>query len=210
MTTRTRPRAVFASAAESFATLVRRVPDGTWDDPGLGDWDVRSLVGHASRSLITVSTYLRSAAQREDVTSAADYYAWVHEYSANAGAAAIVEWGRQAGRDLGEDPVATIDALVPRVLAEVDEVDEVDDPLIEVIGGLGMRLSNYLPTRTFELAVHGMDIAGAVGIDFAPPDDVLAEAAALAARIGVRLGRGPGLLLALTGRRDLPPGFSVV
>ena len=66
MTTRTGPRAEFASAAESFATLVRRIPDGRWDDPGLGDWDVRSLVGHASRSLITVSTYLRNAAQRED------------------------------------------------------------------------------------------------------------------------------------------------
>jgi mycothiol maleylpyruvate isomerase-like protein len=215
--TRTGSRAVFASAAESFATLVRRVPHGRWDDPGLGDWDVRSLVGHTSRSLITVSTYLRTDAQREDIASATDYYAWVHEYSANAGAAAIVERGRQAGRDLGEDPVATIDALVPRVLAEVDAVDEMDDPLIEVIGGLGMRLSSYLPTRTFELAVHGMDIAGALGIDagrtedyWAPPDDVLAEAAALAARIGVRLGRGPGLLLALTGRRDLPPGFSVV
>ncbi len=207
MTTRTGPRAVFASAAESFAALVRRLPDGCWDGPGLGDWDMRSLVGHTSRSLITVSLYLRTAAQSEDVTSAADYYAWVHEYSVSAGAAAIVERGRQAGRDLGEDAVATIDALVPRVLAEVAEVD---DPLIEVIGGLGMRLSSYLPTRTFELAVHGMDIAGAVGIDFAPPDDVLAEAAALAARIGVRLGRGPGLLLALTGRRDLPPGFSVV
>ncbi len=205
--TGTDPRAVFASAAQSFAALVRRLPDGCWDDPGLGDWDVRALVGHTSRSLITVSTYLRTDPQREDVTSAADYYAWVHEYSANAGAAAIVERGRQAGRDLGEDPVAAIDALVPRVLAEVAEVD---DPLIEVIGGLGMRLSSYLPTRTFELAVHSMDIAGAVGIDVVPPDDVLAEAAALAARIGVRLGRGPGLLLALTGRRDLPPGFSVV
>ena len=205
--TGTDPRAVFASAAQSFAALVRRLPDGCWDDAGLGDWDVRALVGHTSRSLITVSTYLRTDPQREDVTSAADYYAWVHEYSATAGAAAIVERGRQAGRDLGEDPVAAIDALVPRVLTEVAAVD---DPLIEVIGGLGMRLSNYLPTRTFELAVHGMDIAGAVGIDFAPADDVLAEAAALAARIGVRLGRGPGLLLALTGRRDLPPGFSVV
>ena len=208
--TRTGQRVVFASAAESFAALVRRLPDGCWDGPGLGDWDMRSLVGHTSRSLITVSLYLRTAAQSEDVTSAADYYAWVHEYSVSAGAAAIVERGRQAGRDLGEDPVATIDALVPRVLAELDEVDEVDDPLIEVIGGLGMRLSSYLPTRTFELAVHSMDIAGAVGIDVVPPDDVLAEAAALAARIGVRLGRGPGVLLALTGRRDLPPGFSVV
>lgn len=115
--------------------------------------------------------------------------------------------GRQAGRDLGEDPVATVDALVRRVL---NDLDQVDDPLIEVIGGLGIRLSSYLPTRTFELAVHGMDIAGAVGIEFAAPEDVLAEAGALAARIGVRLGRGPALLLALTGRRELPPGFSVV
>ena len=74
--------------------------------PGLGEWDVRALVGHTSRSLITVSTYLRTPAEREDVTSAADYYARVREYSANAGAADIVERGRQAGRDLGDDPAA--------------------------------------------------------------------------------------------------------
>ncbi|MDZ4264766.1 MAG: maleylpyruvate isomerase N-terminal domain-containing protein [Mycobacterium sp.] len=205
--TMTEPRTVFASAAESFAALVQRLPDGCWDEPGLGDWDMRSLVGHTSRSLITVSTYLQSTAQREDVATAPDYYVAMQDYAAGAGAEAIVERGRQAGRDLGEDPVAAIDALVPRVLAELDAVD---DPLIEVIGGLGMRLSSYLPTRTFELAVHGMDIAAAAGIDFTPPLDVLAEAAALAARIGVQLGRGPAVLLALTGRRDLPPEFSVV
>lgn len=168
---------------------------------------MRALVGHTSRSLITVSTYVQSEAQREDVTSAADYYAMVRDYTANAGAAAIVERGRQAGRDLGDEPVATIDRLVTQALADIAAVD---DPLIEVIGGLGMRLSSYLPTRIFELAVHCMDIAGAAGIDAAPPDDVLAESAALAARIGVRLGSGPAVLLALTGRHDLPPGYSVV
>jgi len=200
-------RAVFALAAENFAALVRRLPDGCWDGPGLGEWDMRSLVGHTSRSLITVSTYLRTEAQREDVISAADYYAMVRDYSAGAGAAAIGERGRQAGRDLGDEPVDTIDRLVAQALADLAAVD---DPLIEVIGGRGMRLSSYLPTRIFELAVHCMDIAGAAGIDFAPPDDVLAEAAALAARIGVRLGSGPAVLLALTGRHDLPPGYSVV
>lgn len=200
-------RAVFASAAQGFAALVRQIPDDRWDGPGLGDWTVRDLVGHTSRSLVTVSTYLKTTAQREDVVSATDYYVQMHSYSASLGAAAIVERGRQAGRDLGEDPAAAIDALVPRVLAEVDAVD---DPLIEVIGGLGIRLSSYLPTRTFEFAVHGMDIARAVGIAFAPPDDVLADAAVLAARVGVALGHGPAMLLALTGRADLPPGFSVV
>ncbi|PRC46055.1 mycothiol maleylpyruvate isomerase, partial [Mycobacterium sp. ITM-2017-0098] len=170
-------------------------------------WTVRDLVGHTSRSLITVSTYLKTTARREDVRSATDYYVQMHEYSASLGAAAIVERGRQAGRDLGADPAAAIDAMVPRVLAEIAAVD---DPLIQVIGGLGIRLNSYLPTRTFELVVHGMDIARAVGIDVAPPADALADAAALAARIGVALGHGPAVLLALTGRTDLSSGFSVV
>ncbi|MGB2920006.1 MAG: maleylpyruvate isomerase N-terminal domain-containing protein [Mycobacterium sp.] len=201
------PRVVFASAAESFAALVRRIPDGRWDGPGLGEWDLRSLVGHTSRSLVTVSTYLQTAAGHEDVLDAADYYAKIHDLAAGMGTAAIVERGRQAGRDLGADPVAAISTLVARVRSDLDGVG---DPLIEVIGGLGIRLNSYLPTRTFELAVHGMDIAGTVCVEFAPPDDVLAEAATLAAHIGVRLGRGPEVLLALTGRAGLPPGFSVV
>lgn len=200
-------RAVFASAARSFAALVRQIPGDAWDGPGLGDWTVRDLVGHTSRSLITVSTYLKTTAPHEDVVSAADYYAQMHEYSASLGAAAIVERGRQAGRDLGADPAAAIDDLVQKVLAEVDAVD---DPLIEVIGGLGIRLSSYLPTRTFEFAVHSMDIARAIGVDVVLPDDVLADAAALAARIGVALGHGPTVLLALTGRAELPSAFSVV
>ena len=67
----------FESAARSFAGLVRRIPDDAWDGPGLGDWDLRSLVGHASRSLITVSTYLQTSAEREDVATPQDYYAWI-------------------------------------------------------------------------------------------------------------------------------------
>ncbi len=68
------------------------------------------------------------------------------------------------------------------------ELDGAGDPLIAVIGGLGIRLHNYLPTRMFELAVHGLDIARAVGISFALPPDVLEEATGLAARIAVARG----------------------
>jgi hypothetical protein len=157
--------------------------------------------------LITVSTYLQKPASREDVTSPADYYARIRDYASHSGADAIVERGRQAGRDLGADPVATVDALLDRVLGELAEVD---DPLIEVIGGLGIRLGNYLPTRVFEFAVHGNDVITATGLDFAMPDDVMTEATVLAARIGVALGHGETVLSALTGRRALPPTFSVV
>ena len=198
---------LFCSAATAFADLVRAIPESGWDGPGLGEWDLRALVGHASRSLITVSTYLRTPADHEDVTSPADYYAWVREHLTTADAEAIVERGRQAGRDLGEHPAATVDALLERAL---DDVAAVADPLITVIGGLGLRLGTYLPTRVFELAVHGLDVARATGLDFTLPDDVLAEATVLAARISVRLATATPLLMALTGREPLPPSFSVV
>jgi uncharacterized protein (TIGR03083 family) len=203
----TDPVSTFALAAHSFAALAHDIPAECWDGPGLGEWDLRSLVGHASRSLITVSTYLNSAAEHEDVTSAQDYYAKIRVYASKLGAADIVERGRQAGRDLGDDPAATIDRLVSQV---VGELADAGDPLISVIGGLGIRLSNYLPTRTFELAVHGLDIARAVDISFAPPPDVLEDATVLAARIAAVEGDAETVLMALTGRSGLPPSFSVV
>jgi uncharacterized protein (TIGR03083 family) len=203
----TDPVGIFATAARSFAALVHDLPASAWDGPGLGEWDLRSLVGHASRSLITVSTYLKTTADREDVTSPHDYYVQIQDYASRLGAADIVERGRQAGRDLGQDPAATVDELLSQVL---DELSAAGDPLIAVIGGLGIRLSNYLPTRTFELAVHGLDIARAVGISYAPPAEVLEEATVLAARIATAEGHGSSVLLALTGREALPLSFSVV
>jgi uncharacterized protein (TIGR03083 family) len=201
------PIATFASAAGSFATLVHSIPDGRWGGPGLGDWDLRSLVGHTSRSLITVSTYLQSTAEREDIATAAEYYARMNPSALGIDSSAIVERGRQAGRDLGDDPAAAVDALVRRVLSELATAG---NPLVQVIGGLGIRLHTYLPTRTFELAVHGLDIAGAVGIPHGLPAGVLEEATLLATQTAAATGHGETVLLALTGRAALPPSFSVV
>lgn len=197
----------FASAARSFAALVHGIPAGVWDGPGLGEWDLRSLVGHTSRSLITVSAYLQTTAEREDITTPQEYYARVNPSALGIDPADVAERGRQAGRDLGEDPAAAVDALVSRVLGELATAG---DPLIKVIGGLGIRLHTYLPTRTFELAVHGLDIAGAVGIPFTLPADVLDEAMVLASRIAAANGQGEAVLMSLTGRSALPPSFSVV
>ncbi|GFG54080.1 mycothiol maleylpyruvate isomerase [Mycolicibacterium agri] len=201
------PIAAFQSAARAYAELVHRIPGDRWDEPGLGEWDLRALVGHASRSLVTVSTYLQTSAEREDVATPQDYYVRIRDIAASEGAEAVLERGRKAGRDLGDDPAAAVDQLLSRVL---DDLAGVGDPLIEVIGGLGIRLHAYLPTRTFELAVHGLDIARATGLSFDLPEDALAEAATLAARIGVAISAGETVLLALTGRAALPPNFSVV
>lgn len=196
---------VFVSAATAFADLVALVPATSWDGPGLGDWDLRSLVGHTSRSLITVSSYLRIPAEREDVTGPAHYYALLRGYA--AGSPDIVERGREAGRVLGADPSAKVTELLHQVLTDLDGAG---DPLIAVIGGLGIRLSNYLPTRVFELTVHSLDIARATGIDFAPPEQALEAATVLAAQISALTSQAAAVLTALTGRGALPAGFSVV
>jgi hypothetical protein len=53
-------------------------------------------------------------------------------------------------------------------------------------------------------------MASAAGLPLYLPDEVLADAAALAARVGVEVGEGATVLLALTGRRALPEGFCVL
>jgi uncharacterized protein (TIGR03083 family) len=203
----TAPIATFVWAARSFAALVHEVPAGRWDGPGLGEWDLRALVGHTSRSLITVSTYLQTTAEQEDIATPQAYYSRVNPSALGIDPAGVLERGRQAGRDLGDDPAAAVDALVSRVLGELTGDG---DPLIKVIGGAGIRLHTYLPTRTFELAVHGLDIARAVGIPFTLPSDVLDDALLLATRIAAANGQGEAVLLSLTGRTGLPQTFSVV
>ena len=199
--------ATFISAARSFAAQVREIPAGAWGEPGLGEWDVRALVGHTSRSLTTVRSYLRTTADREDIATAQEYYVRVTPSALGIDPADVAERGRQAGRDLGDDPAAAVEELVSGV---TNDLATVDDPLIEVIGGLGIRLHTYLPTRIFELTVHGVDIARALDIPFSLPEAVLAEALDVATRTAIATGHGESVLLALTGRSALPPSFSVV
>ena len=197
-------RETFAEAVRTFIDLVRRLPHDRWDGPGLGEWDLRSLVGHTSRSLVTVETYLRQPVDTEEVPTPAAYYVAI----ADLDNAAVAERGRQAGQALGENPAEFVDALAKRVLAQVETAG---NPLIHTAAG-GMRLENYLSTRTFELVVHGLDIAAAVP-DVEPPefsDQLLSEVARVAATAAVLRGSGVELMLALTGRATLRPGFSVV
>lgn len=199
-------RALFLDAAATVADLVDRIPPEAYPGPGLGVWDLRALVGHTSRSLVTVVTYLGQPAAAEDVPSSEAYYAHIAR-SGGANSEAVAQRGRDAGAALGDDPAGAFRRLVGEATTALAAVD--DDDLVTTIAG-GMRVIAYLPTRIFELAVHGADISAATGlpVDFAPA--VLAEATTLAARVATTLGQGPVLLAALTGRGALPAGFSVV
>ena len=116
-------------------------------------------------------------------------------------------WPHQPRAGDGSDLAAAVAQLAARVLALVATHD--GTALVTTIAG-GMRLADYLPTRTFELAVHTADLATALGV----PPDVPATAAAQALNIVADLALTGGLagplLLAATGRPGLPAGFSVL
>jgi uncharacterized protein (TIGR03083 family) len=199
-------RSTFRDAAATVADLVGRVPAEAWSGPGLGVWDLRALVGHTSRSLVTVATYFAQRTPAVEVPSPEAYYTAIAQAGA-AGGEAVAERGRAAGAALGDEPSAAFRTLLDAASAALDQV--ADDDVVPTIMG-GMRVADYLPTRTFELVVHGGDIGIATGLDVAFGSAALAEASSLAARVAVELGRGPALLAAMTGRASLPEGFSVV
>jgi uncharacterized protein (TIGR03083 family) len=200
----------FEAAARSLVEVVGKIGEAEWTGPGLGAWDLRSLVGHTARAVSTVSAYVDQPGDREDASSPADYFATVSRLSKSAQAAvvaeAVVERGRAAGVALGDQPAQAVADLVEQAL---ERLRDQEDVLVSTPVG-GMLLSQYLPTRTFELAVHSLDIAAAIGVVLELDPLVLAEAVVTAADTAARLGQGVPVLLALTGRTPLPDAFSVV
>ena len=195
----------FTATAHAVAAAVTQLPSDAWEGPGLGEWSLRDLVGHTSRALVTVVEYLARPVDHEDLDSPAAYLSAIG--ASGFDAAAVTERGRQAGRDLGEDPAARFDQLVAQAVRVAETTDP--DLVVHTVAG-GMRVAAYLPTRTFELCVHGLDVEAATGVTLVLPAPALEAACVLAATTAVRGGQGRALLLAATGRRDLPSGFSVV
>lgn len=196
-------RRAFADAAGWFVETAALVGD-SWDRPALGGWDVRALVGHTSRSLLTVEAYLARPAQAIDISSPAGYLRATREMAADP---AVAERGRTAGSALGADPASAVAAIAGRVLPLVDGCDGTE-PVTTIAGG--MRLSDYLPTRTFELAVHTADLATALGVPLDVPATAAAQALGILADVAVGAGRAGPLLLLATGRTSVPAGFSVL
>ena len=202
MLSRDDSRRAFADAARWFVSTAALVGD-RWEQPGLGEWDIRALVGHTSRSLLTVEQYLARPAEHVELDTPADY---IHATRAIAASPAVAARGRDAGSALGEDPAAAVATIAARVTSLVD--GRTGAELLTTIAG-GMRLADYLPTRTFELVVHTADLCRALGTPAAPPAVPARQSLLLVADLAVTDGLAAALLLGATGR-GLPSGFSVL
>jgi hypothetical protein len=166
---------------------------------------VRELVGHASRALTTVPAYLAEPVERVELPTPVEYVR--RAMSVPDANALIAERGRRSAADLGEDPVAGLRTLMARAVVAVG--DAPGGALVGTPFG-GMRLSDYLHTRVFELTVHGLDLAEATGVQAPLPPTAAAVALHLVAELALDTPLAGPLLLAATGRGPLPPGFTVL
>ncbi|MEV6850483.1 maleylpyruvate isomerase N-terminal domain-containing protein [Actinoplanes sp. NPDC051411] len=204
-------RRAFRSAAVSFADLIARVPAESWDDPALGDWTLRELAGHATSSgLRQVPAVLDTPAEEIGRASSEDYWLLARVVPADVLAAARKASSEDAlanAEALRGDPAGVVGDLVGQATQALGRV--ADDDLVATPAG-GMRVRDWIPTRTFELVVHGLDVARAAGVELFLGPEVYAEAAAQAARSAAMAGDGPAVLRALTGRAPLPPAFTII
>jgi Mycothiol maleylpyruvate isomerase N-terminal domain len=203
-------RAAYADCARALVDVVARIPGDAWDRRGLGVWTIRDLIGHAGRALTVTEAYLDAAMAKDthptDLNHPLDYYRAIAA-SSHADHAAVAERGRQAGRELGADPATTLDDTATRVVERI-AAEHDGAPVSTPFGS--MRLVDYLPSRVFELTVHRLDAVGAAEITDVEGRPGVALSLVVAAGIA---GLGPdasAALLAVTGRRRLPDGFSVV
>lgn len=201
-------RRTFRASAVSFVDLVSRLPGDRWEAPALGEWNLRELVGHTvSSALRQVPAVLAVPAAEIAVDTPEGYFAFARGVPAAvhaAATAASTQDARESGRALTPDLAGDLAGRATQALAAAG-----DDDIVTTPAG-GMRVRDWVPTRTLELVVHGMDVARAAGVEVTFPAEAIEEVALLAARTAVRVGDAAVLLRALTGRGSLPASFSVL
>lgn len=203
------PRDAYKHAMEFFVSTVSRIDDDQWDMPGLGEWTIRDLVGHTARAMLTVAQF--AAPNADDNAPSADIPDSVTYYQrALAGDdinERIAERGRQTAASLGPVLPAAVTLMSQEVSALVDTLPN-DHVFATLIGGI--RLIDYLPTRTLELVVHTLDLQEATGIEGDPPRDAMLSTLRLLAELAVDTPDAGHLALLATGRDAWDGPFSVI
>ncbi|MGK5681603.1 maleylpyruvate isomerase N-terminal domain-containing protein [Actinoplanes sp. URMC 104] len=186
-------RRIYRSAAVTFVDLVSRIPGDRLDE-------LRPLVGRTvSSALQQVPRVLAAAGGPVNVSAPEGYFVFLRDVPE-----AVYAVVTDAGFDGALDTVGELAARATQALAAAGDDDVVATP----VGG--MRVRDWLPTRTFELVVHGTAVAAAADVPAGFDAAAVSEAAVLATRIAVALGEGEAVLSALTGRSPLPGKFSVL
>lgn len=186
--------ASYAAASAFFVDQVRMIDDADWDRPGLGDWTIIELVGHGNRGHTLVTEFFERPIDASALP--ADYFT----------DEAVAARGRAAARELGDDPLAAVEASASKALGVVEHAPV--DATVGTSSGT-MLLAEYLPSRTVELAIHGLDLARARGREAPLPREAAVATLHFLAELAHKRGKSAEVVLALAGRQPLPASFSL-
>lgn len=193
----------FRAEAEALGKAVGALPDASWDLPTrCPPWRVRDLLRHVTVAVGRVPAMLAAPAPDRAEVSAAGYYRPDVRFSPETNADRVA----QALARGGEPPAAEFDTAWRATLRACEEAPE--DRVVRTRHGDAMLLTDFMVTRVVEVAVHGVDLADALGRaawSTAPAAGVVGELlgprwAAAARRAGWDTGE---LLRRATGRGDL-------
>ncbi len=198
-------RETYLEAGEFFGGVVDQIDIDGFETPALGEWCARDLIGHTYRAFTTILSYSAKPGDKVDFERPVDYFLKVFEEHADP--KLVAERGRAAGLEIIDDPKMMVRGFAMYVKNKLDELND-DHIMATPVGGI--RLIDYLPTRTFELIIHTMDLAKALDLDGQPPESGMEATLQILGQLALYRGQAPELVLAATGRHGLPNGFSVL
>ncbi len=198
--------AAFVDAATVFAETCRTVEPEQWEAHGLGEWTVRSLVGHTGRAITLVSEYASADASSHEMLDALGYYQAA--LSGHGVHSSVAQRGRDAGTALGPDPAEAINTRVRQLTGMLSDPSTRPQSFITPMGRV--RFDEYLRTRVLELVAHGDDLARAIGTaDLPVQPNTRRIVLGLIADLVLARGDGALLTAALLGRAPLPADYSL-
>lgn len=184
----------YAAASAFFIDQVRTVDHADWNRPGLGDWTIIELVGHGNRGHTLITEFVERPIDRASLP--ADYFT----------DEAVAARGRAAAAALGDDPLSAVEASAAKALRIIEDASP--DATVGTSSGT-MLLADYVPSRTAELAIHGLDLARALRRQASLPSEAAVATLHFLAELATRRNKSAEVILGLTGRERLPASFSL-
>jgi uncharacterized protein (TIGR03083 family) len=200
---------VLRGEAAALVAALRQVPDDDWRRPTrCHPWDVRGLLGHVHVVLGWLPQMLDDAAPPSAAVTAAGYYRRddrFHPATNERRVALGLDQARAHRFPAGQ--LAAFDSDVAAIVGRC--LREPPDRVVRTRHGDAMLLTDFLTTRVLEVAVHGLDLADALGVEPWLTDD----AAGLLRTLWLDDPTVPGalgwdgarFLRKVTGRAELAP-----
>lgn len=193
----------FEAEAGALTHALADLPDAAWSRPTrCAPWDMRDLLAHIHVAVGRVPQMLAAEPPAHASVSAADYYRPDARFSDATNAARVAAAQDEAAARPGPQVLAVFTESWQRV-ADLCR-GEPPERVVRTRHGDPMLLTEFLITRVVELAVHGLDLADALGV----PSWLTPQAAGVLQELLLGPGRAAPdpehFIRAATGRADDP------